>query len=59
MWHFSKKWWPFLNSDEQKKKDHQKNLEEMAKKYELMAPNKKGLHFFPATSILQKSSGKG
>ena len=35
-----KKLWPVLNSGEQKK-DHQKNLEEMAKKYELMALNKK------------------
>ena len=36
--------WPFLNSEEQKK-GHQKNLEEMAKKYELMALNKKSLSF--------------
>ena len=37
-----KKLWPFLNFEEQKKGD-QENLEEMAKKYELMALNKKGL----------------
>ena len=29
------------------KKGHQKNLEEMAKKYELMALNKKGFKIFP------------
>ena len=39
---FQKKLWPFLNSEEQKK-GHQKILKKMAKKYELMALNKKGL----------------
>ena len=44
IWPFSTKLWPFLNSEEQKEKIRsQKNLEEMAKKYELMALNKKGL----------------
>ena len=40
---FKKNYGPFLILRNKKKLSHQKSLEEMAKKYELMALNKKGL----------------
>ena len=48
--------WPFLSSEEQKK-GHQKNLEEMAKKYGLIALNKKGLEFFHFLAHLPQKVG--
>ena len=48
MWPFSKKWWPFLNPEEQKKG---------RKKIYYMALNKKGLQFFHFLAHLPQKVG--